>query len=165
MGSDWSWYEASGGGIAMDYGSKFTMTGGGITDNRAEAWVTNGAGVALYGRDGYDSVFDMKGGIISGNRTGHGNRHVAGMLPDGRGGGLYAGDGSRFTMSGGKITGNAAARGGGVYYYAGPEMKTTINGVTAPENIMSVISNLTGYIHSNTATSDTASNNVFKWIM
>jgi hypothetical protein len=165
-GSEWSWYEASGGGVAVSYGGKFTMSGGSITENWTDAWVTSGGGIALYGRDGQPGIFDMKGGLISGNTTKYGSRELTGVLPDGRGGGLYAGDYSQFTMSGGTITGNTAYRGGGMYYYAGSDMKTLVNGVPAPADITSAVSNnLTSYIFGNTATADTSSNNVFTWTM
>jgi hypothetical protein len=104
---------ANGGGVTVDCGS-FTMQGGVISDNTANA--TDGGGVFLYG-----AYFNMKDGIISGNRA----------LGGKNGGGVYIGPGSSFEMSGGKISSNEAkGNGGGVY--AGKPFKIT--GGTISEN-------------------------------
>jgi hypothetical protein len=57
---------------------------------------------------GPESVFEMRGGTISGN------------LVKGNGGGVYVDTDGTFNMSGGRIAGNAAGGlGGGVYIEAG----------------------------------------------
>ena len=91
-------------GVCINVESKFNMSGGEISGNKA----TNGGGVYIncanskYG----GTEFTMSGGKISGNKATNG-------------GGVYVwGDSThepKFTMSGGEISGNEADTGGGVY--------------------------------------------------
>ncbi len=86
-------YNGMGGGVYVNNGT-FTMSGGTITGNTADA-----GGVCVY-----DGTFTMSGGTIS-------NNNISSL-----GGGVYNKD--TFTMSGGEITGNtAAAAAGGVCNY------------------------------------------------
>ena len=93
--------EERGGGLRIEYGSVFTMTGGVVSGNTSD---TCGGGVYA------DSDFTMTGGEISGNSS------------DDQGGGVYLETGT-FEMKGGSITGNSVpdldgdgdADGGGVY--------------------------------------------------
>ena len=87
---------AGGGGVYVEDGGAFTMTGGEISGNAA--WL-GGGGVSV--ADG--GVFTMTGGAISGNSAGCG-------------GGVYVGGGGAFTMTGGAISGNSAGdAGGGIF--------------------------------------------------
>jgi uncharacterized repeat protein (TIGR02543 family) len=92
-------YSTVGGGVLM-IGGVFTMSGGTISDNVAG----NGAGVTVW--EGSSATFNMSGGTIKGNRA----------AADG--GGVYALGSTTFNMTGGRITGNNAGtgfRGGGLY--------------------------------------------------
>ncbi|MCH5156747.1 MAG: hypothetical protein J1G02_02590 [Clostridiales bacterium] len=81
-----------------------------------------GAGVYVGG------TFIMNGGVITANRASVSNSiHL-------NGGGVYVGNGSSFTMNGGKIVGNTAEyNGGGVYADNGSSF--TMNGGTISENV------------------------------
>ena len=87
--------EATGGGVYVDYGGAFTMTGGEISGNTAD----EGGGVYVNG----GGTFTMTGGEISGNKSYC------------YGGGVYVDNDGTFTMSGGEISGNTASAGGGVF--------------------------------------------------
>jgi hypothetical protein len=83
-----------GGGVYNFFHSLFSLTGNGvISGNTAEM----GGGVCM------DSDFNMKGGVISGNKA------------SGNGGGVYVGNGV-FNVTGGKISENTATdNGGGIW--------------------------------------------------
>ena len=111
-------YEGSGGGVYIN-GSTFTMTGGEIKENKAKY----GGGVYIS-----ESSVTMKSGSIEGNEVINGN-----------GGGVYAGgNGTSFTMTGGKITqckaevtspSSTDGRGGGIYgAYVYGNLSITIKG-------------------------------------
>ena len=118
-----------GGGVYVGNGT-FTMTGGTISDNRAEC----GGGVYMY-----NSTFNMTDGTISGNTaTKGGGVHmeqyqcvfnmIGGTISDnkatGSGGGVCEMNGT-FTMTGGSITDNTVgSTGGGVYLQAGTSTAT-----------------------------------------
>ena len=85
----------NGGGVSVNDGSTFVMSGGTISGNEA----IMGGGVSV--DDG--STFVMYGGTISGNEA----------LRDG--GGVSVSSDSAFTMARGLISNNMAIRGGGVY--------------------------------------------------
>ena len=85
----------NGGGVSVNDGSTFVMSGGAISGNEA----IMGGGVSV--NDG--SAFVMYGGTISGNEA----------LRDG--GGVSVSSDSAFTMARGLISNNMAIRGGGVY--------------------------------------------------
>ena len=147
---------AYGGGVYVKSGGVFNMYGGAITGNKAAA----GGGVFIEGYNAsVKSTFNMYGGTIDGNYVtgsqGGGvyisaNSHF--LLNDGsisnnyvyggQGGGVFYG-GTTFTMNGGAINGNIAAKksysggnGGGIYWQSRGEF--TLNG---------------GYIKDNTAES------------
>lgn len=97
-----------GGGIELYKKSDFTMTGGSISQNKAENGYYGGGIDVSYG-----STFTMKGGDVTGNKSG-------------KGGGVYVLEAettygkNTFHMDGGTITGNTATTtgyqpGGGVY--------------------------------------------------
>jgi hypothetical protein len=89
-----------GGGVVVDVGGAFTMSGDSKVNGNTG---TNGCGV--YVKNG--GAFTMNGGEISGN---------SGM----NGGGVYVmSDNSVFKMSGGTISGNTTSLGGGVYINSG----------------------------------------------
>ena len=91
-------------GVCINVESKFNMSGGEISGNKA----TNGGGVYINCANSkyVGTEFTMSGGKISGNKATNG-------------GGVYVwGDSThepKFTMSGGEISGNEADTGGGVY--------------------------------------------------
>ena len=91
-------------GVCINVESKFNMSGGEISGNKA----TNGGGVYINCANSkyVGTEFNMSGGEISGNKATNG-------------GGVYVwGDSThepKFTMSGGEISGNEADTGGGVY--------------------------------------------------
>ena len=91
-------------GVCINVASKFNMSGGEISGNKA----TNGGGVYINCANSkyVGTEFNMSGGEISGNKATNG-------------GGVYVwGDSThepKFTMSGGEISGNEADTGGGVY--------------------------------------------------
>ncbi len=87
----------SGGGVCAENGGTFTLSGTARIDGNT-AYVDGG------GAYGYNSIFNMQGGFITGNR---GNR---------LGGGVYVVD-AIFTMTDGRITGNTAGRGAGMAVY------------------------------------------------
>lgn len=90
-----------GGGVYFDF-NKFVMTDGIISKNQAK----RGGGVANYG------TFEMSGSSeISENKAIVDNKN---MQESGQGGGVFNCV-SDFTMSGGRILGNNAEQGGGVY--------------------------------------------------
>lgn len=97
----------SGGGVEVYNKSNFTMTGGSISQNKAEDY--NGGGIDVL----HGSTFTMNGGTITGNKSQIG-------------GGVWVGNAEEnygtntFRMNGGTITGNTATNpgsetGGGVY--------------------------------------------------
>ncbi|MDR1900484.1 MAG: right-handed parallel beta-helix repeat-containing protein [Treponema sp.] len=91
------------GGVYVENGGSFTMTGGEISGNTVTG-SGQGAGVSVY-----NGSFTMTGGKITGN---------ASMQYDG-GGVAVNGDNGSFTMRGGTITGNSAAYGGGGVSFSG----------------------------------------------
>jgi hypothetical protein len=108
-----------GGGVSVDSGSSFTMSGSAIISGNTATG--SGGGVVSGGS------FIMNSGTISGNTT----------YGSGGGGGVYVITGSStFTMSGGTISGNhtthVISSGGGVYVNSGSFSKTagTIYGDT-----------------------------------
>jgi hypothetical protein len=108
------------GGVIVNSGGVFTMSGGEISDNAVSGLVFGG-GVGV----GSGGVFTMSGGEISGN--------TATVV----GGGVGVGSGGEFTMSGGEISGNTAATGGGVYMNSGGEFTMSggeISGNAATNN-------------------------------
>ena len=76
---------------------------------------TTGSGVYMTAADGKKATVNMYGGTITGN-TGH--TVTVKNVDSTRGGGVYVDSNAQFSMSGGSITGNTAAQGGGVYYTA-----------------------------------------------
>jgi hypothetical protein len=101
------------GGVGVDTGGTFTMSGGEISGNNS---VGAGGGVFIAG-----GTFTMSGGAVSENNADYG------------GGGVFIWD-STFTMTGGAISDNTSAgNGGGVYLdYVSFDMKAgTISGNTA----------------------------------
>jgi hypothetical protein len=109
------------GGVRVDGGGTFNMTGGMIIGNRANY---DSGGVRVQ-----NGTFNMTGGVISGNTAGS------------NGGGVLVSGSGTFTMEGGVISGNTAAgdtdssRGGGVYVHGGIFNMTggTVNGNTAAD--------------------------------
>ena len=123
----------TGRGVYVSSGT-FNMYGGSITGNKAQDAQGRGGGVYVYSGSG---TFNMYGGSITGNRaTGDGGgvcvdcgKFTMSASADGQnipsitgnnatenGGGMYVvGSSSTFEMTGGTITGNNAAYGGGVY--------------------------------------------------
>ena len=123
----------TGRGVYVSSGT-FNMYGGSITGNKAQDAQGRGGGVYVYSGSG---TFNMYGGSITGNETNRGGGvYVTGKgsftmsaSADGQnipsitgnnatenGGGVYVvGSSSTFKMTGGSITGNNAAYGGGVY--------------------------------------------------
>lgn len=122
----------TGRGVYVSSGT-FNMYGGSITGNKAQDAQGRGGGVYVYSGSG---TFNMYGGSITGNETNRGGVYVTGKgsftmsaSADGQnipsitgnnatenGGGVYVvGSSSTFKMTGGSITGNNAAYGGGVY--------------------------------------------------
>jgi hypothetical protein len=111
-----------GGGIHIRDG-EFTLTGGVLTGNVA----LTGAAVYLESsHDGVSSTFTMKGGDITRHAStaifidGYGNFILSGGTITGNGSSLAEGggvalSGARFTMTGGEISSNEAAFGGGVF--------------------------------------------------
>jgi hypothetical protein len=93
------------GGVNVEYGGQFIMSGGTITNNR-------NCGVYIRGTGGSVTSFIMTGGVISGNHAQPGNDY---------GGGVYI-NGGYFTMTGGTIRSNSSPQGGGIYVYVGGEL-------------------------------------------
>lgn len=128
-------------------GTRFHMYGGNITDNTAE----RGGGVNIVAR-GDGGIFNLYGGVISDNKANDagGGVYVYGRgsvftLYDGKitnnsagtdGGGVSAAS-NDFYMNGGSITGNTAAKGGGVSvgYYSSADF--TMNGGEIKSNMAS----------------------------
>jgi len=122
-----------GGGVSMADGmiSLFTMTGGGISGNTAQLGGGGGVMVAA------DNTFNMSDGIINGNTSGDAgggvkvnNNGIFNMSGSAEisnnsgqsGGGIGVNSVSGLgvvTVSGGRITGNTAENGGGVYVGSG----------------------------------------------
>ena len=122
-----------GGGVYVD-GGEFTMSGGTIGGTK-----TGETNTATYGGGGVyaKANFEMTGGSITGNETNRGGGvyvtgkgsftmsasadgqnipSITGNNATDNGGGVYViGSSSTFEMTGGSITGNNAAYGGGVY--------------------------------------------------
>ena len=89
----------NGGGIYVDQGGEFNLSGGNITGNKA----TNGGGVYVH----KGGKFTMTGGSVSGNTA------VNEQTERGNGGGVYnSGD---FILSNGSISNNKAEYGAGVF--------------------------------------------------
>ena len=91
----------NGGGVYVNNGGTFTMDGGSITKNIA---ADCGGGVLTNG------VFTMNGGVIGGKDNGN----TAGSDENEGGGGIWVATKGTFTVTGGEISYNNAARGGGV---------------------------------------------------
>ncbi|HJC46700.1 MAG TPA: doubled motif LPXTG anchor domain-containing protein [Candidatus Lachnoclostridium pullistercoris] len=122
-----------GGALKLAYGGICRMYGGQITDNESSY---AGGGVVA----DREAFFEMHGGEISNNKAGYRNGKVRGS-----GGGVAILEGSQMTMSGGTISGNQAANGGGIHVGgAAPNLKDF------PENILEVTG---GRISGNTAES------------
>lgn len=93
--------DVNGGGVLLQYKSKFNMSGGSIKNNTAGG---SGGGIAAYGNNVGDSTLTISGGEISSNRASCSNTQEDYQ----GGGGIYLGSYSKLTLSGGKITGNYA---------------------------------------------------------
>ena len=93
--------DVNGGGVLLEYRSKFNMSGGSIKNNTAGG---SGGGIAAYGNDVGDATLTISGGEISGNRASCSST----QKDDQGGGGIYLGARSKLTLSDGKITGNYA---------------------------------------------------------
>jgi hypothetical protein len=126
-------FYSRGGGVYVTGDGTFTMSGGEISGNKADADPLAASSYS-YGGGVYvqNGTFTMSGGKISGNMAfDHGNGvyvqngtftmsggeisgNTASLYSDTYGGGVYVGIGD-FTMSGGEISGNTAFSGGGVY--------------------------------------------------
>ena len=89
-----------GGGVLVENGSKFTMTGGSIKSNTAVAY---GGGVFV--NEG--SEFVMKSGLIAGNSVSSNTFFYGG------GGVCVSGEGAKFTMEDGNISSNTSAHAAG----------------------------------------------------
>ena len=93
--------DVNGGGVLLNYTSKFNMSGGSIKNNTAGG---SGGGIAAYGNSDGDATLTISGGEISGNRASCSST----QKDDQGGGGIYLGACSKLTLSDGKITGNYA---------------------------------------------------------
>ena len=94
--------DVNGGGVLLQYSSKFNMSGGSIKNNTAGG---SGGGIAAYGNNVGDSTLTISGGEISSNRASCGNTQEDYQ----GGGGIYLGSYSKLTLSGtARITGNYA---------------------------------------------------------
>ena len=104
----------NGGGVCItgtsDDSTAFTMTGGSITGNTVSG-SSNGGGVYV----GSCAAFTMDNGSITGNACTGTTYSSSASVDMVNGGGVYVSSG-KFVMNGGTISGNTAARGGGVYY-------------------------------------------------
>ena len=85
----------NGSGVFVDSQGTFTMVGGEICNGKG---AQNGGGVYVNG------IFNMTSGTISNNKAAQ------------NGGGVFVNNNCSFSMTGGKIEGNTAECGGGVYY-------------------------------------------------
>jgi len=118
---------SNGGGVSM-YNVNFSMDGGKISGN-----TSSGTGGGVYMSNGN---FSMNGGLISGNNSGGGGGvylynvdfsmdggEISGNTSSDQGGGVYISNTSsnvaNFTMNNGKIFGNKAVSGGGVWLFNG----------------------------------------------
>lgn len=91
--------EASGGGIAIEWGS-FIMNGGHIEGNSVTStYNAHGGGIYVAGTN---SALTLNGGRVAANSS------------DTQGGGIYFKGTGIFKMSGGVISGNSSAQGGGI---------------------------------------------------
>ncbi len=139
----------NGGGVYVEDGGAFTMTGGAISGNAA---VFDGGGVYVE----YGGTFTMNGGAISGNSAGEDGGGVSvnnggaftmngggisGNSAESKGGGVLVWYGGDFAMSGGEISGNAAGQdGGGVYLHSSSDSaRLRISG--APRVLGNVVTN------------------------
>ena len=134
------WANREGGGIFVNSGGIFNMTGGTVAGNMSDY---KGGGVFVRGE------FTMAGGIVCNNRSNYGGGVVAdagaftmsgGMICDntGRigGGGVYVGGYGKFTLNGGTISGNHCTNdfgdygGGGVMIFTNGNFKMTGGTIT-----------------------------------
>ena len=98
--------DVGGGGICIEKGT-VNFTGGTIEENYIDGAENNcGAGVFI----GEQGIFKMTGGTITGCKT---DPNISSPKPS-KGGGVFVKHGT-FTMSGGKVSGNTADEGGGIY--------------------------------------------------
>lgn len=105
-----------GGGVLVDSGGTFEMTGGEISTNNAGS----GGGVFLYGV----ATFTMSAGTITGNIA-------KSRFDECGGGGVFVSAGTTFTMLGGIIKSNDGFSGGGVFVqYGGTFTKSGTNSGT-----------------------------------
>ncbi|MDE7164787.1 MAG: hypothetical protein K2O04_05140 [Clostridiales bacterium] len=112
-------YGRAGSGVGLYSNATFNMSGTAEISNNTAGTVSqvggNGGGVYVY-----SSTFNMSGGTISENKA------VSYSSTIGQGGGVIVSySNSLFKFEGGKITGNTAAVGGGVYVSGGFEMSGT----------------------------------------
>jgi hypothetical protein len=140
----------NGGGVIVNSGGTFVMTGGEISDNTLSTGsAAHGGGVILDG----NSTFTMSGGKISGNTAASASAtaHGGGVMihggcvfamsggavissnkalgPNGLGGGVFINYGGTFTMSGAAvIIGNTATGSGGGVYINGDGVLTMTGG-------------------------------------
>jgi predicted outer membrane repeat protein len=149
-----------GGGVYVDSGGSFEMSGGEISSNSGGngggvhnkgvfvmlgGRITNNAGV-IGGGVCNRGTFTMKGGVIANNNVtflGHGggvsNWEGTFSMTGGEisyntaatdGGGVYVNQDCTFSMTGGTITYNKATEGGGVYLYSGNSFKMSGGSIT-----------------------------------
>lgn len=100
----------AGGGVFVDHGGIFTMTGGAITNNYCYGYEKGGGGVFV----AQEGKFYFSGGIIADNTSDIGGGVFVNNSEDGN----FAG---YFEMTGGSIVSNVACCGGGVYVRPGGE--------------------------------------------
>ena len=104
-----------GGGVYVNGGNTFYMTGGSIEKNTVAASEKNDGGGGVLVNNG---TFEMTGGSITGNSvTGH---------TSSTGGGVYV-NGGTFTMTNGIISDNSAPNGGGVTVFKGTPYANTFS--------------------------------------
>jgi hypothetical protein len=125
-----------GGGVYIGGDGTLTMTGGEVSNNKAESTYRGfGGGVYVAGGD-----FNLSGGTISSNIANH-TYNTDQYRGNSGGGGVYIGNGGAFDMTGGTIGGNGtpntAKGGGGGVYVAGSDFTMSdgtisYNAVTGP---------------------------------
>jgi len=110
---------ASGGGVGVNKLGTFVLYSGVINGNISDHIAQGGGGVFVLG----DGKFEMHGGTISNN-----------IATASCGGGVMVGK-SNFTITGGKISGNSAISGGGLFYSSTVAniSNVTISGNTASD--------------------------------
>ena len=128
----------NGGGVLLISGATMYLSGGSITENRADGWTSSGVGISGSTGGGIQ-VGGSYNDLVSNSSLIMTDGSVSGNSAYAEGGGIYINASTTATVSGGSITGNSSGRGefgGGGFYVNGARGNGTSNGLLKLNNVL-----------------------------